>query len=103
MAISLDQKRDLIDGKGDIPDIIEKFRTRQESVQSICVPAGTIKNNDYILSISSYKKFEQEEAKYEKPLPLIKDILALEKDITEELSRLREAIENQPEIFGDAP
>src|SRR2546427_6304720 len=50
---SLDLKRDFIDGKGDIPDVVEKFKKgKLESNQSILVPFSEIKKNNYNLSIS---------------------------------------------------
>src|SRR5207249_7855843 len=65
---SLDQKRDFIDGKGDIPDIIKKFEAgRKESAESILIPFEAIKKNDYNLSISRYKQVEHEEVEHEEP------------------------------------
>src|SRR5438552_7541236 len=59
---SLDLKRDFIDGKGDIPDIVQKFkRGRLVSDQSVLVPLSDIKKNDYNLSISRYRQVEHEE------------------------------------------
>ena len=89
---SLDQKRDFIDGKGDIPDIIQKFKERLESEQCIIVPFEKIKNSDYNLSISRYKKVEHIEAEYEDPAKLIDDIITLEDDITNELKALKRLI-----------
>jgi type I restriction enzyme M protein len=86
---SLDQKRDFIDGKGDIPDIIEKFPERKKSKQSIVVPFSEIKKNDYNLSISQYKKIEHEKVEYEKPEKLLDKILKIEEEITSELKELR--------------
>src|SRR3989442_6588897 len=63
---SLDERREFIDGKGDIPDIVEKFRRgRLESTHSILVPFSEIKKNNYDLSISSYEKIEREEIEFE--------------------------------------
>jgi type I restriction enzyme M protein len=58
---SLDDKRNFIDGKGDIPDIIQKFQNRDfeefEDRKAKCffVPFEEIKENDYDLIISNYK------------------------------------------------
>src|SRR5207249_9555314 len=63
---SLDQRRDFIDGKSDIPDIIKQVKERTKaSVQTVLVPVETIKKNSYNLSISRYKQVEHEEADYE--------------------------------------
>lgn len=37
-GFTLDDKRNKIDGKGDIPDILEKFKTKAISANSILVP-----------------------------------------------------------------
>jgi type I restriction enzyme M protein len=86
---SLDQKRDFIDGKGDIPDIIKKFKRRTESAQSILVPFEKIKKNDLNLSISRYKQVEREEVEYEEPEVLIENISQLEEEIAKELQELK--------------
>ena len=86
---SLDQKRDFIDGKGDIPEIIELFGKRQETDQSILVQFEKIKQNDYNLSISRYKTEIHDETTYEEPGVLIEKILQLEEDISKELKQLK--------------
>jgi len=86
---SLDQKRDFIDGNGDIPDIIKKFKGRAKSAQSILVPFDTIKKNDYNLSISRYKQVEHEGLAYEEPEVLIERVSQLEEEIAKELQELK--------------
>lgn len=91
---SLDDKRTFIDGKGDIPDIIEKFKKRDkekfENRKAKCffVPFEEIKANDYDLSISKYKEIEYEEVQYEKPGVIKEKILELEKNIVVTLEEL---------------
>lgn len=90
---SLDQRRDFIDGKGDIPDIIQKFKNgRLESGHSIFVPLETIKKNDYHLSISRYKQAEHEEAEHEDPKVLIENITRIEEEIAKGLQKLKAMI-----------
>lgn len=61
---SLDDKRTPIDRKGDIPDIIERFRKRREEKPTdrkekcFYVPVDEIKADNYDLSISRYKEIE---------------------------------------------
>lgn len=87
---SLDQKRDFIDGKGDIPDIVNKFKDgRLESDRSILVPFEIIKKKNYNLSISRYKKVEHLEVKYEDPDVMIDNLLTLEEEITKGLQELK--------------
>lgn len=84
---SLDDKRTFIDGKGDIPNIIEKFNNKDnvdlEDRKAKCfvVPLDEIKENDYSLSISNYKEIEYEEIEYEPPEIIKKKILKLEEKI----------------------
>jgi len=90
---SLDQKRDFIDGKGDIPDIIDKFKNgRLGSGKSVLVPFEQIKKNDYNLSISRYKQVEYEEVEYEEPEVLIENVARLEEEIAKELQELKAMI-----------
>jgi type I restriction enzyme M protein len=87
---SLDQKRDFIDGKGNIPDIIERFKAgRAKSGRSLRVSVETIRRNDYSLSISRYRRVEQKEVEYEEPEALIESISRLEEEIARELQELR--------------
>jgi len=91
---SLDDKRTLIDGKGDIPDIIEKFNKRDtenfEDRKAKCffVPIEEIEENDYDLSISRYKEIEYEEVVYEEPEVIKQKILELEHKITKNLKEI---------------
>ena len=91
---SLDDKRTFIDGKGDIPDIIENFNKRSkesfEDRKAKCffVPIEEIKENDYDLSISKYKEIEYKEVVYEKPEVIKKNILELEDKIIKTLEEI---------------
>ena len=93
-GFSLDDKRTFIDGKGDIPDILDKFRDRNngkfEDRKAKCfyVPFEEIKENDYDLSISKYKEIEYEEVEYEKPEVIKQKILELENKICDTLGEL---------------
>jgi len=91
-GFSLDQKRDYIDGKGDIPDVIKKFQKREQSEQSIVVPYEEIKKNEYNLSISRYKKIIQEETEYEEPKVLISRLLRIENEIQQDIDSLDKMI-----------
>jgi type I restriction enzyme M protein len=90
---SLDQRRDFIDGKGDIPDIIEKFKAgRLKSEKSLLVPFSEIEKTNYNLSISRYKQVEHEEIEYEEPEVLIEKVSQLEEEIAKDLQALKEMI-----------
>ena len=91
-GFTLDQKRDKIDGKGDIPDIIEKFKKKAEGPQSFNVSIDKIKENEYCLDVNRYKKIEHEEIKHEKPTKLIDNILTEEEEIVKELKELKRMV-----------
>lgn len=92
---SLDDKRTFIDGKGDIPDIIENFNKRDsepfEDRKAKCffVPIDEIIENDYDLSISKYKEVEYKEIEYEEPEAIKKKILELEDKIIKTLDEIK--------------
>lgn len=88
-GFSLDQKRDFIDGKGDIPDVIEKYKTKAESAKSFCVSIKEIRDNDYNLSLPRYKKAEYESIEYEKPRVIINRVLKEEENIIRDINNLR--------------
>ncbi|MCK5630005.1 MAG: N-6 DNA methylase [Nanoarchaeota archaeon] len=91
---SLDDKRTFIDGMGDIPNIIEKFRNKDKEkfedrkAKCFVVPFDEIKENEYDLSISKYQEIEYEEVHYEKPEVIKEKILELEKKIFRSLEEL---------------
>lgn len=91
-GFTLDDKRDFIDGKGDIPDITEKYRTRAKGENSFTVPLSKIRENDYNLSFSRYNEVKHEEIKYEDPDKIIQKVLKTEEEIAKELKALRKMI-----------
>ncbi len=97
-GFSLDDKRTFIDGKGDIPEILELIKHGDKNGQTdrkkkhFFVPIQEIKEKDWDLSISKYREIEYEEIKYEKPEVLIKNIENLENEIMQGLKELKEKI-----------
>jgi type I restriction enzyme M protein len=91
---SLDDKRTFVDGKGDIPDILDKFKKRDKEdnkdrkKKHFFVSVSEIKEKDWDLSISKYREIEYEEVKYESPEKLKKQIFELEGDIVKGLKEL---------------
>lgn len=79
-GFSLDDKRMKID-KNDIPHIIEQFKARKETKNEdrmkkhFFVSIEEIKENDYDLSISKYKKYEDKEIIYRPSKEIIKEAL----------------------------
>ncbi len=89
---SLDDKRDVIDGKGDIPDIVKKYKTKEAGANSLVVSFDDIKNNDYNLSISRYKEVIREKVEYENPVKIIDKVKKIEDEISKELDELKKMI-----------
>lgn len=91
-GFSLDDKRDFIDGKGDIPDIIESFKIKKIGEKSIVVQFTEIKENDYILSISRYRELAHEDIEYDNPKEIIERVMKSEDEIKKELEELKRMI-----------
>lgn len=93
-GFTLDDKRDFIDGKGDIIDIIDKYNNmnnlqlEDRKSKSFFVLFDEIKENDYNLSISTYKEIEYEDIEYEPPEVIKEKILELEEKIIKGLNNL---------------
>ncbi len=93
-GFSLDDKRTKIDGKGDIPDIIIKFKKRKKekyddrTSKCFFVPIEEIKEKDYDLSLSKYKEINYEKIEYEKPEIIKEKITKIEKEIINALNTL---------------
>lgn len=96
-GFSLDDKRQRVN-ENDIPDIIEKWKSRSKSQSTsrnskfFTVPADEIRSNRYDLSISRYKQIEHKEIEYEKPEVIIRKVLELEKEIASEVDEIQKMI-----------
>lgn len=94
-GFSLDDKRTKINGGGDLPDIVEKWKHRKTQTENdrgskfFWVDKKEIEKNDFDLSINRYKEIEYEEVKYEDPKVILEKIEALEKEIATGLSDLK--------------
>lgn len=90
---SLDDKRSPV-SENDIPDIIERYKNRENEKnrkrtdKSFFVPKEEIAENDYDLSINKYKKIEYKPVEYPPTSEIMKEIRALETEISKELSEL---------------
>ena len=92
-GFSLDDKRSPVDDN-DIPDIIQRFRNleqeaeRKRTEKSFLVPKQEIADNDYDLSINKYKKVDYVPVEYPPTEEILKDLHALEAEITAGLKEL---------------
>lgn len=96
-GLSLDDKRDPIQ-ENDIPDILSRWQNlgeeekRKRTEQSFFVPMEEIKENDWDLSVNSYKEIEYEEVAYSSPKELIKQIKLLDQERKNLLNQLEKEI-----------
>ena len=96
---SLDDKRSEIKDN-DIPDIIERFakrntkkeKDRSRTEQSFLVSFDELKENDWNLSIKSYKKIVHKEIEYAPPAEIIADIEKLDLERQNSLKLLKELL-----------
>ncbi len=94
-GFSLDDKRTKINGGGDLPDIVEKWKGRKKQKENdrgskfFWVDKKEIEKNAFDLSINRYKETEYEEVKYENPKLILAKIEKLEKEIVAGLDDLK--------------
>ena len=97
-GFSLDDKRNEI-SENDIPDIIERFRNREDEKgnerngKCFFVPKDEIVTNGYDLSINKYKKIDYIEDQHEHPSVILKQIKGLEEKIMSGIKELEDMIE----------
>jgi len=93
-GMSLDDKRTPI-AENDIPDIIKRFRNRDDEKdrartdKSFMVPKSEIKSNDYDLSINKYKKVEYVAKEYPPSEEILDSIMKIDEQIAKELEELK--------------
>ena len=96
-GFSLDDKRAPIEDN-DIPDIIERFRHRDEETdrkrteKSFIVPKEEIVENDYDLSINKYKEIEYVAVEYPPTSEIMANIREIEAEIAKEMDELEKLL-----------
>ena len=96
-GLSLDDKRAPVEAN-DIPDIIERFKHRDQekgrkrTEQSFMVPRDEIAGNDYDLSINRYKEIEYVPVEYPPTEEILTDIRQLEQEIAGDLDELEKLL-----------
>jgi type I restriction enzyme M protein len=100
-GFTLDDKRTKIgDGKGDLPDVLAKYRQWCDSTgaftdrtaPAFAVAAEEVRGNGYDLSLSRYKQSRNPEIEHDKPLNILERLIELERDILNEATALKELI-----------
>lgn len=81
--------------KNNLPDVLTRWKERNDveransrTAQSFCVSKGELISNSYDLSLNRYKEVERSELEYEAPTKILKDLRALEAEISNGLHQL---------------
>ncbi len=98
-GFSLDDHRQPIK-ENDIPDIIERFshryseeeQNRARTEKSFFVPKEEIVENEYNLSINTYKEIVIKKKEYENPKVILKRVIEMEDEIQQNLKELEDII-----------
>jgi type I restriction enzyme M protein len=92
---TLDDKRTKINGGGDLPDIVDKWKHRKAQTENdrgskfFWVSKKEIELNDFDLSINRYKQMVYEEVEHEDSKVILEKIEALEQEIIAGLRDLK--------------
>ncbi len=104
---SLDDKRNKLEGYGDLQEIVQKYKARKSPPPSgedlgggqdrtqkyFFVPKQELVDNEYDLSLSKYKEEVYEEVSYEKPKVILKKLTQIEKSISSGIEELTELLD----------
>lgn len=92
---TLDDKRSKIEGGGDLPDIVTKWKNRKDQVENkrnskfFSIDKKEIEEADFDLSINCYKVIDYEEIRHEDPKVILENIETLEQEIITVLGELK--------------
>ncbi|XXY13244.1 class I SAM-dependent DNA methyltransferase [Sorangium sp. So ce216] len=96
-GFSLDDKREPVK-ENDLPDALERWRRRgprkdaDRSAKAFMVPARDIRENEYELSVNRYKEIKHEQSIHETPETILDRLQALEQQICNDLTRLKDML-----------
>jgi type I restriction enzyme M protein len=76
----------------DIPDVLAKWPTRAEGLQSRTVPVDKIIENEFRLMSAGYRPVALQTVEHREPKVLLEEIIGLERQIAERAATLRESI-----------
>lgn len=95
-GFSLDDKRTKVNGGGDLPDIVDKWKNRKKQTENdrgskfFWVGKKEIEKNNFDLSINRYKEIEYEEVQYEDSKIILARIQAIEEKIISGIKDLKQ-------------
>jgi type I restriction enzyme M protein len=85
--------------KNNLPDVLMRWGQRNgtelerpRTAQSLCVPCSDIVDAGYDLSLNRYKEVEHQEAEYDSPSDIIRELRAIEAQISSGLDTLEEMV-----------
>jgi len=96
---SLDDKRNKLDGFGDLQDIVTRYNKRNPKKDTdrkgkcFFVPKAEIVENEYDLSLNRYKEDVFEEIEYDSPKIIIDKLTTMETDILSEIKVLENILQ----------
>lgn len=86
-------------GKNNLPDALARWRLRggaererARTAQSFCVPKAEIAEQGYDLSLNRYQEVVHDEVEHRAPLDILADLEALESEIQQGLSDIKELL-----------
>ena len=94
-GFSLDDKREPQPDQDDLPDMLARWQARDpekdtdRTAKHFFVPAEEIRKKKYDLSINRYKEIVYEEEEYDPPEEILDRMMALEREIMEDMEELR--------------
>jgi len=92
---TLDDKRSKLNGGGDLPDIVAKWKDRKNQTENqlngkfFYIDKKEIEEADFDLSINRYKQTDHEDINYEDPRIILAKIEDLEREIVDGLNDLK--------------
>jgi type I restriction enzyme M protein len=95
---SLDDKRNKLEGNGDLQDIVYRFRKRNlregndRTQKFFFVSKEELRANSYDLSLNKYKEMPFEHLEYETPSVIINKLVAIEQEITRGIKELERTV-----------
>jgi len=90
---TLDDKRNFIDGLGDIPDVLKKFTKKAKSEKCFSVTYDEIQKSNFVLDSSLYRTHVSKHDGSSDPKQLISQIIDTETDISNSLKKLQKLLD----------
>jgi type I restriction enzyme M protein len=93
-GFSLDDKRNAIEAN-DVPDVLAKWRGREEGSNSYRVEIEKIKESGWSLAAGRYKPVTEQVASHDAPMKILNDIIKFENEIVRRADALLSQLNNK--------